>query len=54
MPIIMVQLHAKSGGKDSMGFTQLLLFLFMNAATLYVFAAKPFMWPNGEVARFMW
>jgi alpha-1,2-glucosyltransferase len=26
----------------------------VNAATLYVFLARPFTWPDGSVARFMW
>jgi len=33
---------------------QILLFALINAATLFIFVRKPFAWPNGEVARFMW
>ncbi len=26
----------------------------VNAATLYIFVMRPFTWPDGSVARFMW
>lgn len=29
-------------------------FVAVNAATLYIFALRPFAWPSGEVARIMW
>lgn len=29
-------------------------FAAVNAATLYAFAACPFTWPEGSIARFMW
>jgi alpha-1,2-glucosyltransferase len=32
----------------------LVLFLFVNVTTLYIFLYKPFKSPSGEVARFMW
>ena len=53
LPIIMAQLHAK-GVENGAVRLQLLMFTVLNAATLFVFARKPFVWPNGEVARFMW
>ena len=28
--------------------------LAVNAATLYMLAERPFLWPDGSVARFMW
>ena len=28
--------------------------LFVNFIVLYVFVRKPFLWPDGSVARFMW
>jgi hypothetical protein len=31
-----------------------LTFVAVNAATLYIFALRPFAWPSGEVARIMW
>lgn len=33
---------------------QLLLFAAINAATLYLFVFRPFVWPDGSTARFMW
>eukprot|EP00892_Ulva_mutabilis_P009505 jgi/Ulvmu1/6927/UM032_0005.1 len=30
------------------------LFVAVNAATLYMFCDRPFRWPDGSVARFMW
>ena len=29
-------------------------FVVLNAATLFAFTARPFLWPDGSVARFMW
>lgn len=33
---------------------QLSAFATINAATLYTFCERPFTWPDGSVARFMW
>lgn len=30
------------------------LFCVVNAATIYVFLCRPFVWADGSVARFMW
>ena len=34
--------------------TTLLLYAVVNAATIYMFLLRPFQWPDGSVARFMW
>jgi alpha-1,2-glucosyltransferase len=32
----------------------ILFYLLLNIASLYVFIYKPFIWPDGSIARFMW
>jgi len=32
----------------------LVMYLFINASTIYIFVFRPFQWPDGSVARFMW
>jgi hypothetical protein len=32
----------------------LMLHVVVNAATVYVFAFRPFTWADGSIARFMW
>eukprot|EP01102_Stenamoeba_stenopodia_P002557 TRINITY_DN12406_c0_g1_i1.p1 TRINITY_DN12406_c0_g1~~TRINITY_DN12406_c0_g1_i1.p1 ORF type:complete len:517 (-),score=65.02 TRINITY_DN12406_c0_g1_i1:16-1566(-) len=35
-------------------FIEGVVYLVMNSFTFYLFLFKPFLWPNGEEARFMW
>ena len=34
--------------------TSIAIFAAMNAATIYMFLYRPFAWPDGSLARFMW
>ena len=53
VPAVLVALHSRSPSR-----TQLLLtacaFTAVNAATIALFLFRPFRWPDGSVARFMW
>lgn len=54
LPIMMTQLHSSGEQTLTMLHLQATLFIVVNMLTLYVFVERPFMWPGGEVARFMW
>jgi alpha-1,2-glucosyltransferase len=45
---------AASAAFDWSALVACLAFSAVNAATLYVFAYRPFEWPDGSTARFMW
>ena len=53
MPAMLVALHSRAPSR-----TQLLLTAgactAVNAATITLFLFRPFQWPDGSVARFMW
>ena len=51
--VIMAQLHFYDRSWRSI-LTLSLAYLTVNIITLAVFVFRPFYWPNGEIARFMW
>jgi len=53
LPMLLVQLHSKTPSLSLLQF-QSAVFVVVNIATIYIFTEKPFLWPNQEVARFMW
>eukprot|EP01104_Vermistella_antarctica_P005659 TRINITY_DN161_c0_g1_i2.p2 TRINITY_DN161_c0_g1~~TRINITY_DN161_c0_g1_i2.p2 ORF type:complete len:236 (-),score=37.21 TRINITY_DN161_c0_g1_i2:18-725(-) len=65
IPVVVYMLHAQQwlGAPSSTSTStwsmillcaQLCWFAGINAATIYLFLFRPFTWPDGEVARFMW
>lgn len=52
-PFVMAQLQAPSSA-SRLNLAQIGLFGVVNAVTLYVFIARPFVGPDGAEARFMW
>jgi alpha-1,2-glucosyltransferase len=55
-PIVMWFLHSAPTLCSDVNRSVLAILFYsaLNAATLYVFLAKPFTWPDGSEARFMW
>jgi len=51
VPFILLRLELEPGKLD--GF-ELGGYTLINALTLYIFLYRPFLWPNNEIARFMW
>ena len=49
-----IELHSPAFGRAKMQAFPLLLSAAVNAATLYLFLFRPFTWPDGSTARFMW
>ena len=54
LPFFMAALHSPAFGRAKMQAFPLLLSAAVNAATLYLFLFRPFTWPDGSTARFMW
>lgn len=52
-PLLLAALAMPPPRKAALGVTAL-AFAAVNAATLYLFACRPFTWPDGSTARFMW
>ena len=53
VPFYMVLLHMRTPSAARLA-ASVALFSAANAATLYLFLARPFAWPDGSVARFLW
>lgn len=53
VPALMFAVHVQPP-KWYSSIVQLACFAAVNAATLYVFIERPFLWPDLSVARFMW
>ncbi|CAD7696204.1 unnamed protein product [Ostreobium quekettii] len=53
VPFILAALHMPSPSRGSI-FALASLFIAVDAATLYMFLYRPFYWPDGSTARFMW
>ncbi len=53
MPFYMLFLHMRTPPPAALA-AIVLLFAAANAATIYLFLARPYAWPDGSVARFMW
>lgn len=55
-PFVVWFMHAAPtlGDDTKRSMLAIALYLVVNAATLYVFLARPFTWPDGSEARFMW
>lgn len=53
VPFLFVGLHARDGNTNGQ-LSQLLFNATLNVFTLYMFLYRPYIWPNGEIARIMW
>ena len=53
VPAFMVALHLPVPSRARIAL-QCCLFAAVNAVTIWLFAERPFRWPDGSVARFMW
>lgn len=53
MPFMMLLLHMKPPTVTQATLT-LALYALVNAAAIYVFLFRPFVWPDGSIARFMY
>jgi alpha-1,2-glucosyltransferase len=57
LPFLLLQLHAPFSGvfcQRHLLSSPLHLYLAVNGMTLALFVYRPFFWPDGSVARFMW
>jgi alpha-1,2-glucosyltransferase len=52
VPFFLLALNVRSSVRQAQIDT--VLYLAINAITLYLFLYCPFTWPNGELCRFMW
>ena len=53
VPYMMVALHSQPPAGRQLN-ALLLLYAGVNAVTLWVYLLRPFRWPDGSVAHFMW
>lgn len=53
VPFILVALHMPCPSRLQM-FLLGSIYVAVNAATLYIFSSRPFLWPDGSIARFVW
>jgi len=53
LPLVMTLLEAPPRSHTSL-LLSTVLFVFIDALTVYVFLYRPFLWGDGSVARFMW
>ncbi|KAL4440524.1 hypothetical protein ABPG75_003525 [Micractinium tetrahymenae] len=53
VPFYLFFLHMRTPSPAALAAT-VALFAAVNAATIYLFLARPFTWPDGSTARFMW
>lgn len=53
IPYYLYHVHARKQPPGSLVSTSC-VYVFVNVLTLYVFLYRPFSWPDGSIARFMW
>ena len=53
MPLLLLHANAPERSWRSLALTAA-LFAAVDAAAVYVFLRRPFAWPDGSTARFMW
>lgn len=53
MPFAMVLLHMQPLSALQLK-TTLMGFALVDAVSLYVYLRRPFVWPDGSIARFIW
>ena len=54
VPFLLVLLLSRPPPSPWHSLVNVLVNLAVNAATVYIFVFKPFTWPDGSVARFLW
>ena len=53
VPFLLLQLHEHTASSNVV-FLNCLGNLLVNAAVIFVFLRRPFTWPDGSIARFLW
>jgi len=53
VPAVLAALHARPASRPELLWTAA-AFAVVNAATIALFLFRPFRWPDGSIARFMW